>query len=343
VVKVELDLVTGRTNRLITSELELSDQVLVGVLGESSALVSVQEDIVNVQRGSYQRLVVGNGGRDGATGSILLGSIASRSLTTNRGRGIVGDGSIIARKGGDSPQALINRADIKVNLDLVVLESDQRQSKTGVGAKPELKGDVKCGLRKSTSGCAHLAGSQGIAGAINLGERGISDEGKLGGVTNHLEVATLLLSSHGELVPDVHPVTILAVNSLTTDLDLNLSNELLAGEIQPTSINTIANTSGKGSNAHELVDLRKGHLQVGSVSKITVSGDNALDSASKIGLAVKSLLDRFDGKVCVPSVSDLPEGDLRITCTFPLPYLSIRIRLYLKMNLFYLLLVHYLI
>jgi hypothetical protein len=54
VVKVELDLIGRGTNRLITSELELSDQILVGVLGESSALVSVQEDIVDVQRGSNE-------------------------------------------------------------------------------------------------------------------------------------------------------------------------------------------------------------------------------------------------------------------------------------------------
>jgi hypothetical protein len=52
VVEVELDLIGRRTNRLITSELELSDQILVGVLGESSALISVQEHIVNVQRSS---------------------------------------------------------------------------------------------------------------------------------------------------------------------------------------------------------------------------------------------------------------------------------------------------
>jgi len=54
VVEVELDLIGRRTNRLITSELELSDQILVGVLGESSALVSVQEDIVDIQRGSNE-------------------------------------------------------------------------------------------------------------------------------------------------------------------------------------------------------------------------------------------------------------------------------------------------
>ena len=130
----------------------------------------------------------------------------------------------------------------------------------------------------------------------------------------------------------MHPVTILAINSLTTDLNLNLSDELLAGVVQPTGINTGSNARDKGGNAHELVDLGKSHLQIGSVSEVTVSGDDALNSSSKIGLAVKSLLNRFDGKVSVPSVSYLPEGDLRITCTFPLPYLSIRIRLYLIVN-----------
>jgi hypothetical protein len=194
----------------------------------------------------------------------------------------------------------------------VVLESNQRQSKTGVGAKPELERDVQSGLRESISGCANLAGSQGIARAINLRERGISDEGKLGDVTNHLEISTLLLGSHGKLVPDVHPVTILTINSLTTNLNLNLSNKLLTGVVQPTGINTGSNTSDEGGNAHELVDLRESHLQIGSVSEVTVSGDDALNSSSKIGLAVKSLLNRLDGKVSVSSVSNLPEGDLRI-------------------------------
>ena len=285
----------------------------MGVLGKSSALVSVQKHIINVQRGSNQRLVISNGGRHRAARSVLVGSIGSRSLTF-RNIGMSRGFSRVARQGGDSPQALINRADIKINLDLVVLESNQRQSKTGVSAKPELKGDIKSGFREGISGRANLAGSHRVARAINLRERGIGDEGKLGGVTNHFEISTLLLSSHCELVPDVHPVTILAINSLTTNLNLNLSNELLTGEVQPTSIYTGSNTSGEGGNAHKLVDLGKSHLQIGSVSEVTVSGDDALNSSSKIGLAVESLLDRFDGKVSVSSVSYLPEGDLRITC-----------------------------
>jgi len=178
-----------------------------------------------------------------------------------------------------------------------------------------------------------LTGSQGVARSVDLRERGISDEGKLGGVTDHLEVSTLLFGGHCELVPDVHPVTILAVNSLATNLNLNLSDQLLTGEIQPTGIDTGANASGEGGNTHELVNLGKSDLQVCSVSKITVSGDCALDATSKISLTIESLLNGFNGKVSISTISNLPESNLRITCTFPLPCLSTRSRLYLKARL----------
>jgi hypothetical protein len=128
VVEVKLDLVAGRTNRLITSELELSNQVLVRILGHSAALISIQEDIVNVQRGSNQRLIVGNGSRNRASNRVL----------TNRTSVGVG----VAVQCGNSPQALINRTDIKVDLDLVVLKSNQGKSKTRVGAEPKLKRNV---------------------------------------------------------------------------------------------------------------------------------------------------------------------------------------------------------
>jgi hypothetical protein len=163
---------------------------------------------------------------------------------------------ILAVQGGNSPQALINRSDIKVDLDFVVLESNKRKGKTRVGAEPELKRNVKGSLRKSVTGSANLTGSQGVARGLNIRERGISDEGKLSGVTNHLEVSTLLLRSHSELIPDVHPVTILTINSLTTNLDLNLGNELLTGVIQPTGIDTGVLASGVVSETHKLVDLR---------------------------------------------------------------------------------------
>jgi hypothetical protein len=214
VVEVELDLVGGGPNRLVSSELELSDEVLVGVLGHASALIRVEEHIVNVEGGRNKGLLVS---------SLNINSLSStrvESVTTS-----------IIREGGDGPEALIDRAEIKVDLDLVVLESNQRERKARVGAEPELEGNVEGGLREGVAGSANLARRSGRAGAINGGEGRIGDEGKLGGVTNHLEVSTLLLGGHGELIPDVHPVSVLAVDTLASNLNLNLGNELLSGEV----------------------------------------------------------------------------------------------------------------
>jgi hypothetical protein len=221
--------------------------------------------------------------------------------------------ALVAVESSDSPQALINRTNIKVNLDLVVLKGDQGEGKTGVGAKPELKRNIEGGLRKGIAGGTHLTGSLRFARTIDIREGGISDEGKLSGVTNHLEVSTLLLSSHGKLVPDVHPITILAVNALATNLNLNLSDELFSREIQPTGINTSVVASGVSTNTHQLVNLRKSHLKISAVGKITITADSALDTTTEIGLSVESLLNRFNSKVGVTSVSDLPESYLRIT------------------------------
>jgi hypothetical protein len=63
VVEVELDLVGGRTDRLVTSELDLLDQVLVGVLCHLATFVSVKEDIVYVKRSSNQRRLISVGNR----------------------------------------------------------------------------------------------------------------------------------------------------------------------------------------------------------------------------------------------------------------------------------------
>ena len=71
VVEVELDLVGGGTDGLITSELELGDEVLVGVLGHAAALIRVEEDIVDVEGGGNKGLIVGNRGRDGLSNRIL--------------------------------------------------------------------------------------------------------------------------------------------------------------------------------------------------------------------------------------------------------------------------------
>jgi len=141
VVKVELDLVGRRTDGLITSELKLLDEVLVGVLGHAPALVGVQEDVVNVERGSDKGLVVGSD------------NLATRAWN-------------IAVQRANSPQALINGADVKVDLDLVILKGNEGQGKTGVAAIPELEGNIEGGLRESIAGSANLAGGSGLARTV---------------------------------------------------------------------------------------------------------------------------------------------------------------------------------
>ena len=203
VVEVQLDLVGGRTNRLVTRELELLNEVLVGVLGHLAALIRVQEDVVNVERGSNKRLLV---------------SLRAR----------YGSGTFSGSKGLDGPQALANRAEIKVDLDLVVLEGDEGEGKSRVAAKPEQQRNVQGGLRESIAGGAYLCGgSSASARSRYTSEVGVRDVCELRGVTDHLPVSTLLLLGQCKLVPDVHPVTILAVNALATNLNLNLGDDLL--------------------------------------------------------------------------------------------------------------------
>ena len=250
------------------------------VLCHLATLISVKEYIVDIERGSNKRLVVGVGN---------LERVSSGG------------------KGRNCPQALINGAEIKVDLNLVILKSNKGKGETGVTAEPELEWDVKSSLRKGIAGCAYLARCVGIARTIDIRERGVSDVGKLGGVTNHLVVATLLILGEGKLVPDVHPVTILTVDTLTTNLYLNLRDKLLTGEIQPAGIN------GAIGRSHLLVDLRESNLKVCAVGKITITRDSASYTATEISLTVECLLDRLHSKVSMATVCDRPESNLWLT------------------------------
>ena len=278
VVKVKLDLVGRRTDGLITGELKLLDEVLVGVLGHTPTLIGVEKDVVDVEGGGDEGLVVSRGNLDGSSAQA-----------------------------GHGPQALLNGADIKVDLDLVVLKGDEGKGQTGVAAEPELKGNIEGGLRESVTGSANLARSVSIARAINVVKGGVGDEGQLGSVSDHLEVTALLLGRHGKLVPDVHPVSVLTVDALATDLNLNLRDELLTGEVEPTGIDV------SGGVLQRLANLGESNLKVSAVSQITITRDGAGHAATEVSLAVESLLDRLHGEVGVTLVGNLPESDLGIT------------------------------
>ena len=301
-VEVELDLVGRGTDRLVAGELQLLDKILMRVLSHASALISVEEDIVDVERGSNQGLVV-------SISNLLAISVSSGGSCVANGDTLV---SVLTLEAVDGPEALVDGTDVNVNLDLVILEGDQGKSKAGVTAVPELQRHVEGGLRQSIAGSANLAGSGRITRTINVVEVGVSDVCQLSGVANHLAVAALLLGRHGKLVPDVHPVTILAIDALATNLNLDLGNHLLAGEIQPAGIDTVVCGAVSGG-VELLVNLRKSNLEIRAVGKIAVSGDRASHTAAEIGLAVESLFNRLHGKVSMAAVGHLPESNLGVS------------------------------
>jgi hypothetical protein len=121
VVEVELDLVGGGADRFITSELNLFNEVFVGVLCHLSSFVGVKEDIVDVEGSSNKGLLVGLG--DGGT----AGNGAAESV--------------------DGPEALTNRTEINVELDFVILYGSR---------VPPLSGYLSAFLHCSTISCKNM-------------------------------------------------------------------------------------------------------------------------------------------------------------------------------------------
>ena len=89
VVEVQLNLVGRGTNRFVTSELYLLDQVFVGVLCHLAALIGVKEDVVNIQGSGYKGLLVSSAyGLCATDGSKVL--YGPEALTTWYWRAIRG-------------------------------------------------------------------------------------------------------------------------------------------------------------------------------------------------------------------------------------------------------------
>ena len=288
VVEVELDLVARGTDRLVASELELLNEVLVRVLRHAAALVGVKEDVVDVERGSDKRLGVGT------QRGLVARAVAPLSVERV-----------------DSPQEAVKSVQLNVNLHLVVLEGDKRKRETRVAAEPELERHVKRGLRKRAARHARVARGARVARDVHRRERRVGQVGELRGLPNHLVVATFLFGGHRELVPQVHELTVLTVNALSTNLNLHVIDHVDARVINP------AGKDGVASRTLRLrwlasIDLREHHLKVGAVGKIAIARDGALHTAAEVSLSIESLFNRFHGEIGVSAVGNFPECDLRV-------------------------------
>ena len=218
VVEVQLQLVGAAGDGLTASELQGLNQVLVRHLGELATLISVQVDVVHVQRGSHQA-----GGGHAVTDGVHVG----------QSRGAV--------------KAQVTQVvELQVDTHLVVLQGDQGQGQTRVAVKPELQRDVQGVLRgahQSLGRGVGLTASTVIVARLTALHQQIH---QLGHVANHLGIASLLARLLGELIPDLQPVTVVLVNTLTTDLKLHITHQIVSHPVEPAELGTRAVSGQQG-------------------------------------------------------------------------------------------------
>ena len=278
VIEVELELVAGGRDGLTASELEDVDEVLVADLGELTTFIGIEVDVVNIERSSDQ-VGVGNTITDG----VNVGELRS-----------------------GFPAEVAEVVEDQVDTNFVVLESDQRESKTRVAAEPELERDVESVLRSALTDFVRGVGFTSSAIIIAIFTTLSDQVGELGDVTNHLGVTSLLSSFLGELIPDVEPLTIMLIDTLTTDLEFDFLDQVVTRPVQPTELSTRTVSSGDG-------DLRECSLEVHTIDQITVTLDRAGDSLTETRGTVERVLNGFHGKVSVSAVNRLEESNLRVT------------------------------
>ena len=128
----------------------------------------------------------------------------------------------------------------------------------------------------------------------------------MGDVTYHLGVTGLLTRLLSELIPDVEPLAVVLINTLTTDLEFNGLDEVVANPVEPAELST-RTVSGLEGN------LRESGLEVDAVDQITVTLDSAGYTLAEARRTVEGILNRLHSEVSVSAVDDLEEGNLGVT------------------------------
>jgi len=119
------------------------------------------------------------------------------------------------------PAEVLDFLELEVDLDLVVLESDQREREARVAAEPELERHVECVLRGAVGDLREGVGLAARARIVARLTALYEQVHKLRNVAYHLRIAGLLARLLRELVPDLEPVAVVLVDLLAANLELN--------------------------------------------------------------------------------------------------------------------------
>jgi hypothetical protein len=112
----------------------------------------------------------------------------------------------------------------------------------------------------------------------------------------------------GKLVPDIQPITVVLINALTTDLDLDVADENVSDVVDPTKAERFISSGSGGA-----LNKGKSNLKVNTVNKITITRNGASNTFAEVGSSVKGLLNGFNREVGVTAVNNLKESDLGVS------------------------------
>jgi len=96
------------------------------------------------------------------------------------------------------------------------------------------------------------------------------------------------------------------VNALTTNLQLDGVDEVVARPVEPPELSTRAIAGLEGH-------LRQGGLQVHAEDQVTITLNGASDPLAKVRSSVEGILNGLHGKVSVTPVHYLEKGNLGVT------------------------------
>lgn len=198
-------------------------EVFDGVIeGETEGVGSVGSVLFTFVLNLFNEILV-----DGRGEAVTFLIFEVDVVNVERGSEVSGDGVDSTTVVGDYEVG--ETTELEDEFNFVTRKSNKGKSERGVTVEPEAKGDVE-----TSRGLRSCAGSEGSS------------------ITDHIVITIGTFSGLGEFIEDVHPVTVLTVNHLTTDLEFNVVNE---GVTKVTNPSDGATCFGEGGSINLKIDF----------------------------------------------------------------------------------------
>ena len=181
----------------------------------------------------------------------------------------------------------------------MVLERDKGDRDTRVAAEPELEGDVERLRRRAGTRKTRLRDFRGRARGIKRNTATRLEERKVVRVANERVKSSDRTGLRRELRPDLHPVTVLAIDALTTDFNLNLLHEAVTDVVHPAERRRRIRRAAARRVAR---NLGENDLNVRLVHEVRVTVDYRCDALVEVRLSVECNFNGFYGEVRVALV-----------------------------------------